>query len=966
MARVSRTGRLNVVVTREGSLSPRSRSGSASPSRGSHHHIEQQLPQQRRAESLQKEVKVLRGYLSIGGDEARASRETAFSFSKTKEKCTELQQEKVKTAKRLLDASRLESARLSRLVEVKSRKLHAARKEARTIAARVPVLAAAVSRLREVTGNAESALGKEGKRAEEEQRRSEAWRARVDKLSLQARLDGGGAECCRILGAENHQLKEEIERVREHLEGAKRRCSAAGATSNALRLKTIESELLSEELGAVRADCGRLVQLVSSTKEYAEFRRLWDDSGGLTRPNNGGATHPFLAAKSGVSISHGVIANAATPREEEPTKSAASFGEAAPFSEGMQRTATEGPAAAHRGTPTTHSSDPWEQVMRSEWSSPSEKLIGAAAVAATPPPLPPPPPPPQSRPLSSASTQGEPTAGSGAASSAKERAAAERGSRPEGSPGRSAEPPPTTRKRVSFSGQAVAPPAAADVGGREVHHGVGRGLGGSSMSGTGLGTTTSAAGGGLVRGRRGGEDSDGGAEVVRWGRVDLLSVLYPPRPSTSPPGAGTAPSGTNPDPDTEASMWVPREAAGLCRRFVQDLDGYSGLPLDAEQHRRLWGLLLGLNACWRLSERRHVERLRTRYRAELAAAHRRLHMRKPLEEVVGERAAERRLPSRALTTSSTSAAAGTLAAKTAAGGHGRPPAQWGADGRRIRRGGEESGRRNGTACTTACSRNCVNSSSSSGRRQTDKAVGTRLKRTKGRGCRRATVRKGQQSSKVGGGDRLASSAVLRASNASAGAEGIDNVVRAAAPVESVGGERYAPDGAAAIAAVAAAAAVAEADADPDPYRSIDSGLHVARYRDFFDQFQDALLAEDGPHREAEETATNGQHARTTAEEGEEAHHRDEIPAYSGVSSSASPREANAESERRAGDERQKQGTGGRGVEGGGARRIEQQQRTSSGFGRRETPPPSTLAPFHTRTRLGHASLLPPAPPNIDS
>ncbi|CAM9130758.1 unnamed protein product [Ectocarpus sp. 4 AP-2014] len=130
MARVSRTGRLNVVVTREGSLSPRSRSGSASPSRGSHHHIEQQLPQQRRVEFLQKEVKVLSGYLNIGGDEARASRETAFSFSKTKEKCTELQAE-VKTAKRLLDVSRVESARLSRLVEVKSRKLHAARKEAR-------------------------------------------------------------------------------------------------------------------------------------------------------------------------------------------------------------------------------------------------------------------------------------------------------------------------------------------------------------------------------------------------------------------------------------------------------------------------------------------------------------------------------------------------------------------------------------------------------------------------------------------------------------------------------------------------------------------------------------------------------------------------------------------------------------------------------------------------------------------
>lgn len=32
--------------------------------------------------------------------------------------------------------------------------------------------------------------------------------------------------------------------------------------------------------------------------------------------------------------------------------------------------------------------------------------------------------------------------------------------------------------------------------------------------------------------------------------------------------------GTHRNPGTEASMWVPREAAGLCRRFVRDFDGY--------------------------------------------------------------------------------------------------------------------------------------------------------------------------------------------------------------------------------------------------------------------------------------------------------------------------------------------------------------------------------------------------------
>lgn len=315
-------------------------------------------------------------------------------------------------------------------------------------------------------------------------------------------------------------------------------------------------------------------------------------------------------------------------------------------------------------------------------------------------------------------------------------------------------------------------------------------------------------------------------------------------------------------------------------------------------------------------------------------------MRKPFEEVVGERAAERRRSSQPLTTYSNVAAAGALAAKTAAGGHGRAPTQWGTDGRRIRKGGEESRRRSGAACATACSRSCMSSTTtSSGRPQPDKEVGTRLKRTKGRGCRRAVVGKCRWRSKVGGGDGMASSATLSASNASAGgAEGIDNVLRAAAPVCSAGRERYAPDGTAATAAaVAAAAAATVAEADAVANRSYgaecawrtssaDNGgsSHLARYRDFF-QYEDALLAEDRPHRDIEETVTTGQHARTTSAEGEEERHRDETTACIGATSSVSPREASAGSERRrGGDERQKQGTGGRGAEGGGARHFEQQ------------------------------------------
>lgn len=43
---------------------------------------------------------------------------------------------------------------------------------------------------------------------------------------------------------------------------ARREAAAAGKLAENLRLKTLEKGLLEEELGAVRQDCGRLVQLV--------------------------------------------------------------------------------------------------------------------------------------------------------------------------------------------------------------------------------------------------------------------------------------------------------------------------------------------------------------------------------------------------------------------------------------------------------------------------------------------------------------------------------------------------------------------------------------------------------------------------------------------------------------------------------------------------------------------------------
>lgn len=70
------------------------------------------------------------------------------------------------------------------------------------------------------------------------------------------------AERCRALSNENGELKKDLERTRELLKEAKVRGVAAGGIADSLRLKNIEVGLLKEELGAVREDCGRLVQLV--------------------------------------------------------------------------------------------------------------------------------------------------------------------------------------------------------------------------------------------------------------------------------------------------------------------------------------------------------------------------------------------------------------------------------------------------------------------------------------------------------------------------------------------------------------------------------------------------------------------------------------------------------------------------------------------------------------------------------
>lgn len=69
-------------------------------------------------------------------------------------------------------------------------------------------------------------------------------------------------ERCRILSTENHELREELERTRVRLKEVERQAVVARVVSEELRLKRIETGLLVEELGAVRQDCGRLVQLI--------------------------------------------------------------------------------------------------------------------------------------------------------------------------------------------------------------------------------------------------------------------------------------------------------------------------------------------------------------------------------------------------------------------------------------------------------------------------------------------------------------------------------------------------------------------------------------------------------------------------------------------------------------------------------------------------------------------------------
>lgn len=288
----------------------------------------------------------------------------------------------------------------------------------------------------------------------------------------------------------------------------------------------------------------------SSTKEYSQFRRLWDDSGSLTRLNNARVTSLCCAGKrggvgSGVGSGVGGGSGAAVAGPpllgtEEGTLELQG-GEA-----GARR--ASGPVAASTSATTTC----WAQALRSEWASPSETIIDAVAASPT---------------LAGAATlatvvAAAPAAGKGGGKKGEEelaesaavllegaaRARRRAGAEIEGEEGGGAASPPS-RRGVTFSLQhgrddddpkrfsqaAAAAAAVEDAVGRAAEVSRGRGEAEKQEGGcTAVGSTRQAEADAVAGGGGGGGCGPATeTEVVRWGRMDLLSVLYPPQPAAA-------------------------------------------------------------------------------------------------------------------------------------------------------------------------------------------------------------------------------------------------------------------------------------------------------------------------------------------------------------------------------------------------------------------------------------------------
>lgn len=269
-------------------------------------------------------------------------------------------------------------------------------------------------------------------------------------------------------------------------------------------------------------------RVFSSTKEYSQFRRLWDDSGSLTRLNNARVMSSCCAAvaRVGVGGSGGAtVVGAPLPLGAEGKVELQ--GGAAPGGAGSGTVA----AANASANPTTTTTC-WGQALRSEWASPSETIIDAVAassipvvganqatvVAAN-----------QATVVAAAPSEGHEGGhrhGEDGEKEERETAVSEGAGgaqrRAEGADGEAGGTSTPTRG-VTFSSQAAAVEAAA--GKAEVSRGRGGAADKQERGCTAVVVPSTRTEADAVAGGDGGPAE---TDVVRWGRMDLLSALYPP------------------------------------------------------------------------------------------------------------------------------------------------------------------------------------------------------------------------------------------------------------------------------------------------------------------------------------------------------------------------------------------------------------------------------------------------------
>ena len=262
-------------------------------------------------------------------------------------------------------------------------------------------------------------------------------------------------------------------------------------------------------------------RVFSSTKEYSQFRRLWDDSGSLTRLNNARVMSSCCAAvaREGAGGSGGAtVVGAPLPLGAEGKVELQ--GGAAPGGAGSGTVA----AANASANPNTTTTTCWGQALRSEWASPSETIIDAVAASSIPVVG-----ANQATVVAAAPSEGHEGGQRHGEDGEKEEGetAVSEGAwgaqrRAEGADGEAGATSTPTRG-VTFSSQAAAVEAAA--GKAEVSRERGGAADKQERGCAAVVVPSTRTEADAVAG------SDGGpaeTDVVRWGRMDLLSALYPP------------------------------------------------------------------------------------------------------------------------------------------------------------------------------------------------------------------------------------------------------------------------------------------------------------------------------------------------------------------------------------------------------------------------------------------------------